>query len=146
MCHPIEVRHPERVLAKGEHLGYEWLVTHNSMGHRCGYVRVLPGHPWHGKGIFKIDANAHGGITAAEPDEPCHKGGEDNAWWVGFDCAHAWDKPDMTLPIERAEIAETMLRVCKDGEVRTQEYVEAECLGLCEQAKEAADESRPRVH
>lgn len=31
-----------------EHAGLDCVVLAISMGHRCGYVRVPEGHPWHG--------------------------------------------------------------------------------------------------
>ncbi len=137
MCLPIKVHRPADVLAEGVHAGLEWTVTNNSNGYRCGYVRVPKGHPWHGKtdsDLWEMEAhiNVHGGITFAEPDEHCGKG-EDDAWWLGFDCAHSMDGQDLTLPHEHAFPA--LLRI---GEVRTQEYVESECRKLCEQAAAAA--------
>jgi hypothetical protein len=62
-------------------------------GHLCGYVRVPPGHPLHGKGHMddpRVDAlSAHGGVNFSEI-EPCtHDDG--TGWWFGFDCAHAQD-------------------------------------------------------
>jgi hypothetical protein len=105
MCNPVTVARPDSLIIKGVHRGYEWEVTSNRMGYRCGYVRVPPGHPWHGKGYDDIGAEVHGGLTFAEPDADCgvrcpgvpHSGhastdwtcpiedGADNDWWVGFD-------------------------------------------------------------
>jgi hypothetical protein len=31
---------------------------------------------------------------------PCDKGGPDNGWWLGFDCAHSMDAQDPSLPSE----------------------------------------------
>lgn len=31
------------------HAGLDCIVVLQSLGHRCGYVRVPNGHPWHGK-------------------------------------------------------------------------------------------------
>lgn len=133
MCHIAKVRHPELVLAEGVHAGFEWLVIHNNMGTRCGYVKVEPGHPWHGKGYDGVEADVHGGLTFAEADVDCGKG-DDNGWWLGFDCAHSCDAADPELPMrERA----TILSMFSRGKIRTQEYVEAECRSLCEQALRA---------
>lgn len=142
MCLDIAVLYPELVLSKGEHLGYEWVVTTNGMGYRCGYVRVPVGHPWHGGDWESISASVHGGITYARPDMACNKGGEDNAWWVGFDCGHAFDAPDLSLPFvneegeRHAKRAAEIHREFKSTNyvIRTQEYVEEECKSLCEQA------------
>ena len=140
MCLRIAIERPDRVLAKGEHLGFQWIVTHNSQGYRCGYVRVPAGHPWHGKHYhddgFYVDV--HGGCTFAEADVNCDKGGEDNAWWFGFDCAHGFDAPDLSLPVSPEWQAVADLRAkfssFELGEARSQAYVENECRSLCEQA------------
>ncbi len=134
MCLPIAVDRPDCVLGKGEHLGHEWMVVHNGMGYRCGYVKVEPGHPWHGKDYNSLDdVEVHGGLTFADADKPCDKGGPDNGWWLGFDCCHYLDMPDTALPSEHG-----MMRFQSEGVVRSQEYVEAECRSLCEQAARAA--------
>lgn len=133
MCLSIAMQRPEGILAKGEHAGFEWMVIHNGSGFRCGYVRIPPTHPWHGKHYFDIDgADVHGGLTFAEPDESCVKGGPDDAWWLGFDCAHSGDAPDPDLPTRGGR--DGRRTDYDDGIVRGQEYVEAECRSLCEQA------------
>jgi hypothetical protein len=132
MCLSIKVRHPELVLAEGEHVGFEWIVVHNRLAFRCGYVRVPKGHPWHGKDYDQIEAEVHGGLTFAEPDMPCDKGGPDDAYWVGFDCGHFGDAADPDLP------AEYRMPSFGDDTVKTQGYVENECKKLCKQAQAAA--------
>jgi len=136
MCNPVSTRHPELLLAKGVHEGFEWEVTSNRIGYRCGYVRVPPGHPWHGKHYDAVEPypDVHGGLTFAEADTDCGKGAEDNAWWLGFDCAHAGDAPDPELPGYYSRGLSL-----SDGDViRTTDYVEAECRNLIEQAQAAA--------
>lgn len=135
MCLSIKVHRPNDVLGEGTHLGFEWVVVHNGMGYRCGYVRVPKGHPWHGKGYDDVDADCHGGLTFAKADEPCDKGGPDDAWWLGFDCGHAGDEQDLSLPHDHV--------FGVGGVVRTQLYVEQECRSLCEQAAEAAKGGQP---
>ena len=131
MCNPITTDNPERLLEKGVHEGYEWEVTCNRMGFRCGYVRVPAGHPWHGKDYDDIEADVHGGLTFAEADTDCGKGGADDAWWLGFDCGHWMDAPDPELPGYNPEFDH-------GGMVRSTEYVAAECRKLAEQAAIAA--------
>jgi len=139
MCLSIAIKRPDYVLATGEHLGYEWNITHNGMGYRCGYVRVPIGHPWHGKGYDEVDVDCHGDLTFAAADEPCDKAGEDNAWWVGFDCGHAGDAPDPELPGASRSLIPAVLALGRlYGEVRSQEYVEDQCRSICEQAAAAA--------
>src|SRR6478752_9495140 len=133
MCNPVTTAHPDVLLAKGVYEGYEWEVTCNRIGFRCGYVRVPAGHPWHGVDYDSIERypEVHGGLTFAEPDTDCGKGGEDNAWWVGFDCAHAGDLPDPDLPGYHSGYH-------LFGEIRSTGYVAAECRKLAEQAAIAA--------
>lgn len=134
MCLSIKVHNPELVLAEGTHHGFEWTVTNNGMGFRCGYIRVPKGHPWHGQHYDNVKADCHGGLTFADPDEPCAKGGPDDAWWLGFDCAHLNDAPDPALTDERTDMPR---RKWPGGTIRTQEYVEQQCRSLCEQAGQA---------
>jgi len=130
MCNPVSTLHPELLIAKGTHLGYEWEITSNRMGYRCGYVRVPPGHPWYGLHYDAVEPypEVHGGLTFSETDYNCGKGGADDAWWLGFDCAHCGDAPDPALPgyLERMEVPGCV--------VRTTGYVQAECEGLAAQA------------
>jgi len=136
MCLSIKVTSPECVLAEGVHLGYEWTVTRNRFAYRCGYVKVEKGHPWHGAGYDegKIGATGiHGGLTFAEKDIPCDAEGPDTGWWLGFDCGHPGDAPDPSFPRYKA-----IFLLFKNYVVRSQDYVEAECRRLCEQAAKAA--------
>jgi hypothetical protein len=133
MCLSIAINRPGDVLAKGEHAGFEWVVTNNGMGYRCGYVKVTPGHPWYGKGYDDVPAECHGGLTFADADVACDRGGSDDGWWLGFDCAHGYDLPDPALPGCRER-----LPMFGAEAVRDQAYAEAECRSLCEQAKAAA--------
>lgn len=146
MCLPIKVHEPGRILGEGVYNGYEWAIAANNMGFRCGYIKVTPGHPWHGAHYDQVDAFCHGGLTYSERDEPCEGEGPDNGWWVGFDCAHAGDSPDpelITTPSE-SEFQDIMsLFGMMDfsrggGTVYTQEMVQTECKSLCLQAAEAA--------
>jgi hypothetical protein len=148
VCLSIALDRPADVLDRGEHLGFEWIVVHNGSGYRCGYVRVPGGHPWHGKEWNELEEiiECHGGVTFGAPDRPCDKGGADDAYWVGFDCAHAGDAPDPQLPgYDRRQTIGALLSFVgissdryDNDTVRTQEYVEAECRSICEQAQRIA--------
>ena len=143
MCLRIAIARPDDVLARGKHAGFEWIVTNNGMGFRCGYVKVAPGHPWHGKGYDDIDADAHGGLTFAEADMSCGKDGPDDGWWFGFDAGHAGDMPDLSLSCDQSgyNIRRMLIGLASmsGGEVRSQEYMESECRKLCEQARSAVN-------
>jgi hypothetical protein len=136
MCLSIAVHRPDNVLAKGEHMGYEWQVIHNGNGYRCGYVRVPAGHPWHGMSEDEIDCKVHGGLTFSANDLPCAQADKpEDGYWLGFDCCHCWDLPDPALPATR--VVSFYDRDPRSA-IRTQEYVEAECRSLCEQAAKAS--------
>jgi hypothetical protein len=149
MCLSIAIHRPHDVLATGHYRGYEWTVTNNGNGFRCGYVRVPAGHPWHGVDFSGSSADieypsVHGGITFSQPDVPCGKGGPDDAFWQGFDCVHHGDAPDPALPGPELVIPFSAMLILGDvprsiGIVRTQAYVEAECRSLIDQAAAVAD-------
>jgi hypothetical protein len=46
-----------------------------------GYVRIPPGHPWHGLHYDAIDADVHGGLTFSLD-------ADDGGTWIGWDDAH----------------------------------------------------------
>lgn len=134
MCLSIAINRPNDVLNSGVHNGFEWTVVKNCLGYRCGYIRLPKGHPWHGKHYHDIDnAECHGGLTFSEPDKPCGKG-EDDAWWIGFDCAHAWDLPDPELYSHDYAYMALPAKFDAYSVVRDQNYVESECKSLCDQA------------
>lgn len=142
MCNPVTTAHPELLIAKGWAYGFQWEVTANRMGYRCGYVRIPPGHPWHGKDYDSVEPypEVHGGLTFAEPDTDCGKGGEDNAWWLGFDAAHYGDAPDPSLPGYRKEFdinGRYDPGVVPRATIKTTEYVSEQCRNLALQAQEA---------
>lgn len=116
----------DSLLSKGEHQGFTWVVLHNNNGYRCGYVRIPETHPWFKKYYDDLnDVSVHGGLTYNQLAE--------DGWWIGFDCAHLYDLQDPSLPMQVSmrEYADPM------SFIRSQQYVEQECLSLCEQASEA---------
>lgn len=82
--------------------------------------------------------NVHGGLTYAgdRADYPV----ESNLWWLGFDCGHYNDGNDWDL-VQRywGDNPQIQLRLeinrdlGWDNVVRTQEYVENECISLVDQ-------------
>lgn len=123
-------------------------------GNWCGYVGVLPGHKWHGKGYDELGEypDVHGGLTyadfcmegAEEGPGVCHvpaPGRPANVWWLGFDCAHAYD----AMPTMEAREAELFKKLNDIPHLtgpyarvyRTFEYVRGECASLAKQIKAA---------
>ena len=134
MCLSLALERPEDVLKEGIYKEYEWTILKNSMGFRCGYVRLPAKHPWYGD--YSPDCSVYGGVNFAEADTPCGKG-KDDSWWIGFDCGHGFDAPDPELlsPLQDA-LNVIMDSDFKDRTIKTTEYVENECKHLIDQARE----------
>lgn len=97
-------------------------IRNGELGNLCGYVEVKEGHPWFGLRYDVIDAEVHGGLTF---DSGCGRDPKPgDTWWVGFDCAHAFD----SFP-----------RYARHGGFyRNIEFVRAETNRLAEQAARVA--------
>lgn len=113
------MREPDKVQWQDLATGLPCLAVRSPMGCWCGYVAVLPGHPWyqcpHGARLASdpndwehtIDGviDVHGGLTFSDFCMPldgpgdearrvCHvpgPGEPDRVWWFGFDCGHFMD-------------------------------------------------------
>jgi hypothetical protein len=120
------------------------MVRHQEMGHWCGYVGVPEGHPAFGKDYDDVDVDVHGGLTFADEcnenaDNPasavCHvpfEGRPDHVWWLGFDCAHAYDRsPGMSSHLGALGLADLPYQ----GDYRDRAYVENEIRDLAKQLK-----------
>ena len=135
MCLRIAVERPEDVLDQGMHNGFEWIILANrNIGVRCGYIKVLPEHPWHGKHYDDVSADVHGGLTFSEADVPCDAEGEDNGWWLGFDCGRVGDGWDRSIASHPDQLSDTMVT---QGPIRDTDYVRDECIALANQASHA---------
>jgi hypothetical protein len=110
-------------------------LRHPSSGHWCGYVAVMPSHPWFGKEYETPDVEVHGGLTFANHCQPaklgehrvCHtprKGEPDNVWWFGFDCAHCGDLSPLMRKFGPPPRWETY---------KTLSYVRGQCASLAQQ-------------
>ena len=118
-------------------------VRHGRRGNWCGYVGVPEGHRCYGADYSSDctnDLEVHGGITFGDKCQPgedesrgvCHVpgAGEPEVWWLGFDCAHAWDwSPGEEKDAERGY---PFLRL-SDQVYRALPYVQRQCAALAEQ-------------
>lgn len=126
---------PDRLQWVDQSTGLDCLAVRNvNSGSWCGYVGVAPSHPWHGKDYDKIEAGCHGGLTYSDNCQgnvwhvPA-PGRHDDVWWVGFDCAHAWDfSPGLAALYNRPGPDEFET-------YRTLAFVRDECASLAKQAK-----------
>ena len=61
------IKKPDRILEDGFIRGYEYIIAHNNLGYRCGYVLLPVDHPWYGLDYSKLDnVIVHGGLTFSE--------------------------------------------------------------------------------
>lgn len=90
------------------YLGFPCLMVRNMdvTGGWCGYVGVPPGHKFHKKKYDDVDVDVHGGLTYSDKCQGhvCHvprPGESEDAWWLGFDCAHFDDvSPKMNATMD----------------------------------------------
>ena len=138
---------PDKVQWQDAATGLPCLAVRNRRrGNWCGYVGVTEGHPFYEKDYENgASADVHGGITFGDFCQPtedesigiCHvpaAGDPDRVWWLGFDCAHAWDySPDDK---KRADEEGGIWAISHDSHYRTLGYVKSECANLARQLKD----------
>lgn len=100
---------PDKVQWIDPNTSLDCLIHRGPSGALCGYVGVPPGHRLHGVDYNEAERadgeyfEVHCGLTFADScgksDEAtgrgiCHipeEGRPHDLWWLGFDCAHAYD-------------------------------------------------------
>lgn len=148
---------PDRIEFTSRVGGLPCLMRRTQMGAWCGYVAVTRDHPCYGKGMSDLQfLEAHGGITYGHgcTGEICHvpkEGESDDVWWIGFDCAHAWDLiPWMVAqrkkddwPTSNDELSTVVLvsgyrlgSFIPQEEYRDAEYVREQCEELAAQLEQ----------
>lgn len=120
------------------------LIVRGPSGALCGYVGVYRDHPAYGKDYEDVDVQVHGGLTFAakcqehDPEGICHvpePGRDGDVWWLGFDCAHAYDLMPVTFSYPDYTVFQ--------GDVyRDINYVTAECESLALQLSELPNRER----
>jgi len=86
---------PDRV--EWRYRGLPCLIVRSPVtGALCGYAACSPRHPLHGADFYTTDLDVHGGLSFGGlcSGRICHKprpGEPKHAYWLGFDCAHAFD-------------------------------------------------------
>lgn len=94
-----------------ETTGLDAMIHRNRMGALCGYVGVAEGHPHFRVNYDEVNVEVHGGLTYSAfcedtTDEAvglCHvpePGRPEEVWWLGFDCAHAFDQVPGLLALD----------------------------------------------
>ena len=105
---------PDKMQWIDEGTDLDCLIVRGPGGSLCGYVGVMDGHllfetAYNDDKFYDLDV--HGGVTFTDLCQEqkkehgvCHvpaAGRSDHVWWIGFDCAHAWDyspKFDKDMP------------------------------------------------
>ena len=121
-----------------EHNGLQCLAIIAEFGHRCGYVGLPVGHPWFEReynGFLDEVLDVHGGVTySGHLGNDTIKPAIDGLWWVGFDCAHYGDLPDVTeIAADAFELRRIMARSERQGVIRTLEFVTEQCESMADQ-------------
>lgn len=130
---------PDKEQFTDEATGLPCLVKRSlHSGALCGYVGVPPGHPWHGRDYDEIDPSP--GLCQDGPEDStiCHipaPGEPDGVWWLGFDCAHAFDvSPAMAARERELGLPHLLHLPGPQEQYRHVGYVKTECARLAEQA------------
>jgi hypothetical protein len=154
----------------GEYKGYHFCVTFTQHGHRCGYVAISNKHPYYkysdfeDKKISKLKVHGKVNFFYKISERPLvnfkYLGIEHvcDDKWMGFDCGHLNDKPDMeTLQKINPRIIagnflfETLTKQELFPElygiktIKTNKYVEKECKRLIDQLIEAEKQNEKSV-
>lgn len=78
------------IMEQIKYRGYEYIVRLFN-GYYCGYVAIPPGHRFFKKHYDQVNLsiNCHGGLTFSDFFS------DHESWFIGFDCAHAFDRPQV---------------------------------------------------
>lgn len=113
--------------------------------YRCGYVGIPTGNSFYENSVGDLGfIECHGGITYAEYRLLGIE--SSNIWWIGFDCAHAYDgydietaesyfgdDPDWKKTVGSQTMQEYYKRVNGEYEFQSMGYVKSECQKIIDQ-------------
>ena len=76
--------------------GAPGIIKRSVNGALMGYMPIGSLHPFHGKSFDKIPVDVHGGLSFSKNeliynDRLAGFASSKGWWWIGFDCAHAFD-------------------------------------------------------
>lgn len=120
-----------------EYKGYPCVILFIPLGHRCGYVGLPTTSKFYCKNYGSIPVICHGGLTYGKTR--LYGQLDKSIYWIGFDCAHAFDGKDLDKTMEyfedmpRQELDFVKMLASLGDEVRTQEYVHKQCESIVEQ-------------
>lgn len=123
----------------GSYKGYDYLITLNDFGIRCGYVAIPKTHGLYNSDEDYPDYCVHGGVTFF--GEPHLIESDCGDKWIGFDAAHAYDAHDLKKIEQyfgeqnesfRFMMSRDYYTACNDP-VRDFDYMETECRNLIDQ-------------
>jgi hypothetical protein len=87
----------------GSHLGFRWVI--NKCGHRSAYVRIMPGHPWHGVDCYELNCSADVTFSDVSPN--------DDSWVIGFFDERGFSFPEMSRSPQ--EMEEDVKSLCEEA-------------------------------
>jgi len=71
---------------------YLAVIVKSSYDYLCGYIGIPEAHALYKDDLYDIVVNVHGGITYTNYH---HLIPESTLWYIGFDCAHTGDTPEI---------------------------------------------------
>lgn len=128
------MKKPE-IEATGTYKNFKYVVLFQNLGHRCGYVGIPKGHKLYEVYYDDIPVDCHGGLTYSDFDDIL---GQEDLWWIGFDCAHLNDGVDVESLVKYygTELTAEMLYTLNyrvEGHVWTKDECVEECKKIIDQ-------------
>ena len=129
--------HPCTVIeGGGTYKGYEYLITLNISGYRCGYVAIPSDHKINNSYYY----NDTDDINYSELDIQCHGHHlkellthECKDLWLGFDCMHSNDRCDEKAFLKYHNTTINGDIYLDDSTIKNFQYVEKQCHSIIHQ-------------